>query len=127
LGLTRRARFSPDGRHLYLITTEHSPTLTRQGLATHRTDTLAVVDAATGRLLAQALEGQWVSWIKPAVDGRSLYVLSTEVRGDAGEEAPAPGRWLLRRLDGRTLAVLAERELDGFRSLLVLPRPQPSH
>jgi hypothetical protein len=123
-GVTRQARFSPDGRQLYVITTEHSPTPTRHGVATRRTDTLGVVDAATGRRLAQAPEGHWVSWIKPSVDGRSLYVLSTEQRS-AHVDAPAPGRWLLRRLDGRTLAVLGERDLDDFRSLVILPQPQP--
>ncbi|HEV8639075.1 MAG TPA: hypothetical protein VG370_33125 [Chloroflexota bacterium] len=122
-GVTRQARFSPDGRLLYVLTTATSPTTTRDGLATHRSDTLGVVDAATGRSLARALEGHWVGWIRPSVDGRSLYVLSQERRGDAGDEASAPRRWLLFRLDARTLSVLAERELDGFRSLLVLAQP----
>jgi dipeptidyl aminopeptidase/acylaminoacyl peptidase len=126
-GVTRQARFSPDGRLVYVITTAKSPAMTRDGLATRRADTLEVIDAATGRLLAQALKGDWVSWVKPAVDGRSLYVLSQEQRGDAGDEVSAPRRWLLRRLDGRTLAVRAERELDDFRSLLILLQPQPRH
>jgi hypothetical protein len=144
---SHRAVFGPDGRSLYAwgeelvpvpggapadaryCTSCHGPRApsgasrhatapaTRRGLGLRR------IDLEGGRVAAEALVGQPTDQVLPAPDARSLYVFGPKPVEAPTAAAPGAGSFLLRRLDAATLSVLAEREVDGPRALLVLPAP----
>jgi hypothetical protein len=71
--------------------------------------------------------------VQPALKGQQIYQLAfgedTAVytlgpRGDVSGPQDSPP-YVLRRLDGRSLAVAAEREFPGFRRLLVVSASRP--
>ncbi len=109
-GTLRQAVFSAGGDTLYVF----SQILTRPDDAAPETRGLLAVDVARGRVMAGALGDYQIQWLRPAPDG-TLYAFGTadanlhpfEIREDS------PSR--LWRLDGRTLATLAERSSAGYR------------
>ncbi len=104
------AAFSPDARTLYAFRTQSTD---QGGSAVYlQTLTLERIDIARGAITAVAPATRpftdYISALVPSSDGQSIYIIQ---RGRLGilDRVEAP---YLRRLDARTLAVLAERPLD---------------
>ena len=72
-------------------------------------------------MLAEALPGEQVDYVRPTPDDRFLYAFGP--RAPQGNILREDLPYVLRRLDAGTLAVLADRELVGYRALLLWPRP----
>jgi hypothetical protein len=116
----RRARFAPDGRHLYLwgwgddSTEADGPDMQFLGLGR--------LDLQGRQLVAEGFVGQPFDDLVPARDGGGVYLLQT--RG-------MTGRWpwlitidpYLRRLDAHTLEVQAQRWLPGHWHLAWISAP----
>jgi len=119
-GTVRAAAFACDGRHLYVwgssVSLDEHDTVHTHGRGLRRIDT----DAAT--VEAEGLGTASADVVRPSPDGSALYVLGyQEPPPDAAPGAPpAVSLW---RLDGATLAILAQRALPGFRQLLVTGGP----
>ena len=84
---------------------------------------MVAVEVASAKVLGSDVKmEQWwyqnrVHWVRPSSDGEWLYVF-LERAGNAD-----PKGYVLRRLDPRTLAVLAERRLESYRNGFVLAAP----
>ncbi|MCA9867939.1 MAG: hypothetical protein KIS95_13960 [Anaerolineae bacterium] len=109
-GTLRQAVFSADGRYLYV----YSHVLTMSDDEPPGARGLWVVDLARGRVAARALADYQIQWLLPAPDG-SVYAFGTTTADLGPYEIRADSPSLLWRLDGATLAVLAERPFIGFR------------
>lgn len=112
-GTFKSATFSPDGRRLYLtgeVITIEDEQAASEGMG------LRVVDVATGVITADALGNAEIGRVIAAPGGENLYVITRETAEDAGTDS-----WILRRLDGETLAVRAERTATSYQQLLLVP------
>ena len=84
---------------------------------------MVAVEVASAKVLGSDVKmEQWwyqnrVQWVRPSSDGKWLYVF-LERAGNAD-----PKGYVLRRLDPRTLAVLAERRFESYRNGFVLAAP----
>jgi hypothetical protein len=111
--------YGPDGRVLYAageemaIRKDGRPTSIRQGMR--------AIDPEQGAIVAEALKGQQIYQLAIGEDS-AVYTLGPR-RDASGPQDSAP--YVLRRLDGRSLAVAAEREFPGFRRLLVVSASRP--
>jgi hypothetical protein len=111
------ATFGRDGRVLYVRSERWQVDTGYEYLG------MVAVEPDRGNVLGSdiKMELRWyqnrVHWMMPAPDGRWLYVF-LERTGKAD-----PTGYFLRRLDARTLAVLAERRFDSFRYGFVLAAP----
>lgn len=101
-GVALQARFSPDGRLVYVTGTSWSPDA--QGNTVSQGLGLRAIDVATGQLVAEALPGTSVNWAMPGPGGNALYVGTWKADGSC----PC----MLSRLDGSTLAVTAQRSFQ---------------
>jgi hypothetical protein len=104
VGTELTARFSPNGRYLYVTGRQGSVdadgTWTVDGLG------LQLVDVSNGRIIAESLPHAWVTALLPDPDGSAIY---TEASGPMGGSPVT-----LRRQDPQTLQVLAQRQfVDG--------------
>jgi hypothetical protein len=106
------AVFSPDGRTLYAYqnqTTHSDPAGSPDGI---QTTVLDRIDVERGAITAVAPRVRpftdFISALVPSFDGQSLYVIQSD-RVGLGDRTPSV---FLRRLDARSLAVLAERPID---------------
>ncbi len=109
-GTLRHAVFSADGRRLYV----YSQLLTRPDEPPPAERGLWLVDPARGRVTAAALDDYQIQWVIPAPDG-SIFVYGTADETLFAHEVRETTPSLLWRLNGGTLAVLAEREFSGYR------------
>jgi hypothetical protein len=110
-GTLRHAAFSADGGTLYVFSQVLVPS--DSGEAPGERGLLAV-DVARGRVAAEALGDYQIQWLLPAPDG-TVYAFGTADAGLGPYEITETSPSLLWRLDGRTLATLAERAFSGFR------------
>src|SRR5207247_5088015 len=84
---------------------------------------MVAVEVASANVLGSDVKmEQWwyqnrVQWVRSSSDARSLYVFLQRA-GNAD-----PQGYVLRRLDPRTLAVLAERRFESYRYAFVLAAP----
>jgi hypothetical protein len=84
---------------------------------------MAALDVPSAKLLGSDIKmEQWwyqnkILWLQSSPDGRWLYVF-LERTGNAD-----PKGYFLRRLDARTLSVLAERRFDSYRYSFMLAAP----
>ncbi len=77
---------------------------------------------ASGRVVVEAALPEAIASLLPEPGGRSLYLVQPgDQPGPTGDDDARRYPYLLRRLDAATLAVRAEREVAGFRQLLLLP------
>jgi hypothetical protein len=109
---TWSAVFSPDGRTLYAYrdqTTHSDPAGSPDGI---QTTVFERIDVERGAITAVAPSVRpftdFISAFVPSFDGQSLYVIQSDRIG-LGNRTPSV---FLRRLDARSLAVLAERPID---------------
>ena len=107
---TWSALFSQDGRSLYAYHTQTTgPPGSPDGI---QTIALERVDVERGMITAVAPSAQpftdFISALVPSFDGQSLYVIQSD-RLALGDRTPSV---FLRRLDARSLRVLAERAID---------------
>jgi hypothetical protein len=105
------AMFSPDGRTLYAYHTQTTgPPGSPDGV---QTTVLERIDVERGAITAVAPSAQpfsdFISALVPSFDGQSVYVIQSDRVGLGDRATP---RVFLRRLDARSLAVLAERAID---------------
>ena len=115
-GTIRRAVYAPDGRHLYVHGLES--TVADDGAPSERGLGLMRVDLDDGEIVAEALPDEQFHVVLPTPDGRTVYVFGPEEPGgmfNYQQEAT------MRRLDPLTLAVIAEREFDGWRDVVMKP------
>lgn len=114
------AVFAPDGQHLYLTDIETSVN-TAQKTTTGKSVGVRRIDVTTGAISATALAGSQIATLLPSPDGRSLYVSGPKTpwwENQTGAET-----WVLRRLDGQTLAPLAERTFASNSTLTLVVAP----
>lgn len=109
-GTLRHAVFSADGRRLYI----YSQVLTLPDEPPPAARGLWLVDLERGRVTAEALSAYQIQWVLPAPDG-SLTVYGTADTTLFAHEIRETTLSRLWRLDGATLAVLAERTFTGYR------------
>lgn len=109
-GIIRQAVFSAEGQFLYVfsqelwVEAEDAPTA--RGLW--------LVDLERERFVAEALLAYQIQWVRPAPDG-TAYVFGTTDEDLLPFEIRMTSPSMLWRLDGHTLAVLAERPFTGYR------------
>ncbi len=115
-GTLRHAIFSADGRRLYL----YSQVLAAPDEPPPATRGLWVVDLARGRVTAEALADYQIQWVAPAPDG-SLYAYGTTDDTLFAHEIRQTTPFVLWRLDGATLDVMAQRPFTGYRGGRLLP------
>jgi hypothetical protein len=106
------AVFSPDGHTLYAYqdqTTHSDPAGSPDGI---QTTVLERIDVERGAITARAPSAQpftdFISALVPSFDGESVYVIQSDRLG-LGNRTPSV---FLRRLDARSLGLLAERPID---------------
>jgi hypothetical protein len=116
IGPSRHAVFHPDGQHLYSYGSEGVDEGSR---ATYRGLGLTLVNLEEAEIAAEALPEEDISWVVPAPDGKSIFVGSFGVREGIIWMGSSPFK--IRRLDARTLDVLAEREFVGYRRIAIDP------
>lgn len=120
--VTGAAVFSPDGEQIFV--------LWDRSYVNDLSLRLQTVDLAAGAITADVVidqmarplttTGQLDSMLLPSPDSESLYILSPALPPGPNPNVPPDLRpWLLRRLDADTLAVEAEREFRGYRSVLI--------
>jgi hypothetical protein len=114
------AVFAPSGDHLYLWGTESDIGDSIEDTEVHGLG-LMLVDVESGEILGEALEGMMVQSVVSAPDDRTFYL--------TGTESPRSGHYSgverLWRLDNQSLETLAERELQAFSQIAVLPPKLP--
>ena len=115
-GTLRHAVFSDDGRLLYVF----SQIMREEGETGE--GGLRVIDLERERLAADALGGYQVQWVLPAPDG-TVYAFGTTGELLAPHQIVEDAPSMLWRLDGRTLAVLAERPFVGYRGGRLISAP----
>ncbi|HZQ98628.1 MAG TPA: hypothetical protein VFC93_07405 [Chloroflexota bacterium] len=119
-GTIRQALFGPDGRRLYAWGAEWRRGPDGRPVA-HQLP-LRAIDVASGRVVVEAALPEAIASLLPEPGGRSLYLVQPgDQPGPTGDDDARRYPYLLRRLDAATLAVRAEREVAGFRQLLLLP------
>jgi hypothetical protein len=118
------ASFSLDGERLYVywlgrVTGDAVAEVRVIDLAERRVEQEVVLDRAARNAIAMSLPHVDVL-LRTSADGEWLYVFSPALPGGVSTLLP-PERWpwVLRRLDAETLAVEAEREFRGERSVLM--------
>jgi hypothetical protein len=108
------AAFSPDGRTLFAFHTQQNYSTAGSLPSSVQARTLALerIDIERGVITAAAPQTSpftdFTSDLVPSSDGQSVYVLQGGVFGLA-DQTKGP---VLRRLDARSLAIQAERQLD---------------
>lgn len=111
------ASFAPDGRVLYVHSQSWRVDTGYQYLG------MSAIEIDGARVLGSdiKMETWWyqnrINWLNPSSDGKWLYVFLQRT-GNAD-----PKGYVLRRLDPRTLAVLAERRFESYRYAFVLAAP----
>jgi hypothetical protein len=111
--------YGPDGRLLYATGEEMAIGRDRRPISIHLG--MRVIDPEPGAIVAEALKGQQIYQLAFGED-TAVYTLGP--RGDVSGPQDSPP-YVLRRLDGRSLAVAAEREFSSFRRLLVVSASRP--
>jgi hypothetical protein len=122
-GITLRATFGPDGRHLYVFgTVEEAEGDERQwarGLG------LAIVEVGTGRIVAEGLAGEVIHDLRVAPDGRTAYAVGPrggrELVAWVGEPDGYRRTYALWRLDATTADPSAERTFSDYPLLFLRP------
>jgi hypothetical protein len=109
-GMIRQAVFSADGRFLYIFSQE----LARGSEEPPAERGLRLVDLERELIPAEALPDHQIQWVYPAPDG-SIFVFGASDGDLHPYEIRESSSSLLWRLDGTTLAVLAERAFAGYR------------
>jgi hypothetical protein len=113
----RSMAFTPDGTALVSwITATHYDDING---ATRATRGIERIDIATGLIMAESFPSDGIYDFAMSPDGRSIYLV---VRA---KEPPTP-LYMLRRLDGQTLDLKAERALPDYQELQVLAAPSPA-
>jgi hypothetical protein len=111
-GTIRHAAFSSDGHYLYVFTQEVRLV---PGQEPPEQRGLWLVDLEQESIAAKALPDYQIQWVEPAPDGTVYAFGTTDERLGPYEIRPTSPSTLWR-LDGLTLAVLAERPFTGYRS-----------
>ncbi|MDQ2911639.1 MAG: hypothetical protein M3T56_00080 [Chloroflexota bacterium] len=114
------ASFGADGRvlHVYAQSWQYDG-----GAEPYQYLGMSALDVATPKVLGSDIKmEQWwyqnkILWLRPSPDGRWVYVF-LERTGNAD-----PKGYVLRRLDARSLSVLAARAFDSFRYSVILAAP----
>jgi hypothetical protein len=112
----REAVFGPEGR---LYVWGGTSTVDDAGRRGYASASLRAGDGARGRVVGTLRTAARIVAVLPAPDGESLYALTSLDGGLSHDPQEAPH--VLRRLDAATLVVLAEREILGYRRVVVLP------
>lgn len=118
-GVIRQAAYSADGQTLIVFT---------QQLWIDPADApdargLWLVDLAQEEIVTAALPAYQIQWMLPAPDG-AIYAFGTTEADLGPYEIRETSPSMLWRLDGRSLAVLAERPFSGYRGgRLLLNQP----
>ncbi|MPZ14853.1 MAG: hypothetical protein GEU73_10605 [Chloroflexi bacterium] len=118
-GAARQAVFGPDGRYLYVWGDDRE--IRDDGRPMVRYHGLKRVEVATGRVAAEALDGQCVDWVAPSDVGDRIYVSGPEQ--STGAVHMGRSTYALRVLDAVTLRVLSERKLKGYRQHALVANP----
>lgn len=111
-GIIRHAAFSSDGQSLFIFTQE---VRLAPGQEPPEQRGLWLVDLEQEHLVAEALLDYQIQWVQPAPDG-TVYAFGTMDERLGPYEIRFTSPSVLWRLDGLTLAVLAERPFTGYRS-----------
>jgi hypothetical protein len=109
--------YGPDARLLYATGEEMAIGKDGRPISIHLG--MRAIDPEQGAIVAEALKGQQIYQVAFGEDS-AVYTLGP--RRDAPESQDS-SPYVLRRLDGRSLAVAAEREFPSLRWLLVLSAP----
>lgn len=112
-GPGRAAVFAPDGRHLYVHGWNNQVRFVREP-GDYRGIGLQLVDLERGIIVAEAFPDATLDAVLPTPDGREVYVFETDV---GGQGKP----YVLRRLDARSLTVLAERRYGDWPRFMLVP------
>jgi DNA-binding beta-propeller fold protein YncE len=112
-GVVLQLRYSPDGKSLLVTGTEGTPDA--QGMYVQTPLPLRLIDAATGRIMAEEKTAGMVSDAQFALDGSAIYAL----RSGTG---PGSGNLEVVRYDPATLQPQASRSFDqvGVMGMFVL-------
>ncbi len=111
------ATWSIDGQFLYLTGHETEVGETIDDITGHGLG-ISKIEVATGEITAVALEGHDANVIIPAPDGQSLYILMPET---PWWENGGGSAYVLRRLDADSLETMAERRLDAWHQIMLVP------
>jgi DNA-binding beta-propeller fold protein YncE len=104
-------QFAPNGRHLYAWGDELK--VDDGGMPSSQGRGLRLIDPESGRILSETMAGTHLYRVVAAPDGSSIYVFGPRT-------FPADDSFVLRRVDGASLKVTAEREFVGMRQVLLL-------
>lgn len=112
-GVAFTARFSRDGRSLYLTGTQYE--VDAAGTSIVKPIGVRLVDVASGEVRAEALTGFPVLWLGEAADRSALYALTPESK-QSDPSCPC----VLHRLDPTSLQITAERRFEAPPQLYVV-------
>ena len=119
-GTIRQAAFSLDGRYLYVFTQEVRLV---PGQEPPERRGLQLIDLERETVVAEALPDYQVQWVQPAPDGTVYAFGAADERLGPYEIRPTSPS-MLWRLDGATLATIAERTVTGYASGYLVEQPQ---
>lgn len=120
---TLNATFSPDGAQLYLWGDEITIGASMDDIEGHGLG-LMRVDLGTGTIADVGLGGKDLVNVLVAPDGASLYVVAQDTPWWENQSGAGSG-YTLRRLDGKTLKVIASREFSSWPRVELLAVDQP--
>jgi hypothetical protein len=116
-GTISHAKFSLDGRYLYLFAQEVRMV---PGQKPPEKRGLWLVDLEQDAITAETLAEYQIQWIEPAPDG-TVYVFGTSDERLGPHEIRASSPSMLWRLDAQSLEILAAREFTGYRAGQLVP------
>jgi hypothetical protein len=121
-GTWRAATFSADGASLYVTGYELDSGASAEHVTGHG-DGVTRLDVATGKIEATALDGADVRQVVPSPDGATIYLVRSgtpwwEATSNATDD-------VLVRLDASSLEPLAQRDLEGWALVFVVPGREP--
>jgi hypothetical protein len=115
-------QFAPDGM-LYVAGNDQR-LIIEEGQGEVRYLGVRRINVEQAMVEAPTLVGEdWAGWLL-APDGSAIYFASSRSEHPAEATGAPHDRMLLRRLDPRTFAVMAERELDGFHWMYLIAEPK---